>query len=213
MTKIKHVCSLGFNCHASQMLKDNNLKLESYPFDWIMSNLDVVKKCLQDDFKTFLDKDAYVDLGLTKRCGHKIYCDNMFVHHNPLHNNSDYDYFNRCVNRFRKLLSSNDDKLFIISIIDGEHGIGNKISESFIKELEELSNILNKSTVNSNLLVIVNYPNKKTQKKVVKTIKNLTILEIDTLSSNTGTQYIKEDDNKFLIKIINKLYKFKPVKI
>ena len=208
MSKIKHVCSLGFNCHVSQMLKDNGLKTESYPFDWIMSNLNVVKNCIQDDFKTFLDKDYYIDIGSPDKCGHKIYCDNMFVHHNPLTNISDYEYFKRCVDRFRKLLSCNDNKLFIISIIDCEHGVENLISETLIKQFVELNDIISNSTSNSKLLLIVNYPNKKTIKKKITTIKNLTILEINTLSTNNGTNYLDDNDNKFLKKQINKLFSF-----
>jgi hypothetical protein len=38
LEKIKHVCSLGSLCHSSQILKRNNLKKCSYPFDWIFSN-------------------------------------------------------------------------------------------------------------------------------------------------------------------------------
>lgn len=54
MSEIKYICSLGFNCHASQMLKDNGIKMESYPFDWIMSNLQVVKQSIEDNFSDFL---------------------------------------------------------------------------------------------------------------------------------------------------------------
>lgn len=207
MTKIKHVCSLGFNCHVAQMLKTNELKLASYPFDWIMSSLDVVKHCLQDDFKTYLDKDSYIELN--GKCGHKVYCDNMFAHHNPLQNTNDYDYFVRCVGRFRKIISSEDNKLFIISIINGEHGVGNKLSQDLINQFMSLYNIINEKTKNAHLLVIVNYPNHKTNKAVITNNKNVTFLEIDTHSFNNGVCFDNDVDNKFLIKHVTKLYKFK----
>jgi len=35
MLKINYTCSLGSLCHSSQILKQNKLKLCSYPFDWI----------------------------------------------------------------------------------------------------------------------------------------------------------------------------------
>ena len=140
MRKIKHTCSLGFNCHASQFLKTNNLKKESYPFDLIMSSLQVVKKSIENDFNDFLDKNLYVELDDKTRCGHSVYCYNMFVHHNPLQNENDYLYFNRCVNRFRNLLKNEESKLFIISIIDGEHGIGNNISDEIKNDFIDFNN-------------------------------------------------------------------------
>jgi hypothetical protein len=38
--EINHVCSLGYLCQSSQILKQNGLKKCSYPFDWIFSNCD-----------------------------------------------------------------------------------------------------------------------------------------------------------------------------
>jgi hypothetical protein len=208
MINIINVCSLGFNCHIASMLKINNLKFVSYPFDWIMSGLDVVKTCLQDDFKTYLDKDSYIEGKNKNSCGHKIFKYNMFAHHNPLHNIADYEYFSRCVSRFRELLASDNNKLFIVSIINGEHGVGNKLSETLIEEFIGLNNILNDVTKHSYLLVVVNYPNKQENKKTVKIINNLYIMEIDTLSSNNGVGYTNPQDNKFLINVINDLFTF-----
>jgi hypothetical protein len=37
----------------------------------------------------------------------------MFNHHNPLINIDDYNYYVRCVNRFKKLLQKQEYKLFI----------------------------------------------------------------------------------------------------
>ena len=39
MDKIIYACSLGPQCHSSNILKRLNIKKESYPFDWIFSNL------------------------------------------------------------------------------------------------------------------------------------------------------------------------------
>ena len=207
--KTKYVCSLGFNCHAAQILKSNNLKKASYPFDWIMSNLDVIKHCIEDDFRIFLDKRCYVDLGREDRCGHSIYCDNTFVHHNPLYKQEDYDYFVRCVNRFKELLNTNRQKLFIISIINGEHNVGDKLSEKIKNDFIELNNVLRNKTSNYKLLLIVNYPNKQINNHIFTEIDELTILEIDTISSNNGTNFWYDQDDIFLFELIKKRYKFK----
>jgi len=207
--KTKYVCSLGFNCHAAQILKTNGLKKASYPFDWIMSNISVVKNCIEDDFKVFLDRNNYLDLGREDRCGHSIYCDNTFVHHNPLYKQEDYDYFVRCVNRFRELLNTNRHKLFIISIINGEHNVGDKLSEKITNDFIELNNVLRSKTTNYKLLLIVNYPNKQLNNHIITEIDELTILEIDTLSENNGTNFCYKEDDIFLFELIKKKYKFK----
>lgn len=213
MKKIKYICSLGFNCHVGQLLKINELKLASYPFDWIMTNLETVKKSIEDDFTLFLDKNQYIDLYRDDRCGHKTYCENMFVHHNPLYNNDDYNYFCRCVNRFRDLLKITENKLFIISIINGEHGIGEKLSSEIFQKFRDFNCFLKKYTSNFDLLIIINYPNKSSNKCKKTEIDNLIILEIDTLSINCGTHYDDDKDNKYLFNQIIKLFKFKLNKI
>jgi hypothetical protein len=44
--------SLGPNCQTSGSIKTTGY----YPFDWIISNLDIVLDCIQTDFKDYLDK-------------------------------------------------------------------------------------------------------------------------------------------------------------
>jgi hypothetical protein len=53
MLEINYTCSLGSLCHSSQILKRNNYKKCSYPFDWIFSNYDIIIDCLEDDFNIF----------------------------------------------------------------------------------------------------------------------------------------------------------------
>ena len=57
MTKFKYFVSLGERCYTSSLLKRNKLKKESYPFDWIFSNLDMILHCIFDNFETFLNKN------------------------------------------------------------------------------------------------------------------------------------------------------------
>ena len=81
---IRYVCSLGTLCHTAKFLQENRLKLVSYPFDWILSNVEIIKHCLFDDFATLLDKNQYIDFkylsNQTGRCGHKIYRNDLFNH-------------------------------------------------------------------------------------------------------------------------------------
>lgn len=96
--EINNFCSLGTLCHRSLLLKRNKLKKESYPFDWIFSNCNIINHCISNNFKIYLDKSYYIKINDFK-CGHSYYHENMFNHHNPLKN--DYNYFVRCVERFK----------------------------------------------------------------------------------------------------------------
>ena len=84
----------------------------SYPFDWIFSNLNMVNDCIENDFVDFLDKKQYIDIGSNSKCGHIKYHAGLFNHKNPLKNNEDYFYYERCVNRFRQLIKSQESKFF-----------------------------------------------------------------------------------------------------
>lgn len=119
--------SIGSFCQSSQLLIRQGLKTESYPFDWIYSNFDVVKHCIEDDFKTFLDRSQYFYVPPTPRdpklAGHSLYStfieykyetvpQGFFLHHDPRLDDKDYEYFERCVERFKDLIKSDDKKLF-----------------------------------------------------------------------------------------------------
>jgi len=54
--------SVGHRCTSASLIKELRLKFESYPFDWIVSKLDVVLHCIQDDFCQYLDQGNYEDL-------------------------------------------------------------------------------------------------------------------------------------------------------
>jgi len=42
MEKINYVCSFGNVCHTGILLQRHNIKLCSYPFDWIVSDLNII---------------------------------------------------------------------------------------------------------------------------------------------------------------------------
>ena len=117
MLEINYTCSLGSLCQSSQILKRNNLKLCSYPFDWIFSNCDNIIHCIEDNFNIFLDKSYYINISPTN-CGHSKYHNVMFNHHNPLINIDHYNYYVRCVDRFKTLLQKQEHKLFIMIFVN-----------------------------------------------------------------------------------------------
>ena len=92
--KIEYACSLGPFCHSANILKQNNLKECSYPFDWIFSNNKNIIHCIKNKFNIFLNKAYYTNIS-NNRCGHLYYNKDLFRHHNPLINENDYNYLEK----------------------------------------------------------------------------------------------------------------------
>jgi hypothetical protein len=111
--------SLGPNCHSSGILKYLGYKKESYPFDWILSNLKIINYSIITNFSEFLDRNNYYksnnEISLVEK--NVKYLESMFVHKDPVDNESDFQYIVRCVNRFNNLQNSNKSKLFFILYI------------------------------------------------------------------------------------------------
>jgi hypothetical protein len=55
MNKFENVnyISMGQDCSPASALKNLDLRKFSSPFDWIVSNIEGVKKCINEDFKNF----------------------------------------------------------------------------------------------------------------------------------------------------------------
>jgi hypothetical protein len=58
MKKIE-VISFGYRCTSAGILKQLGIKNCSYPFDWIISRLNIIKHCINDNFKEFLKIENY----------------------------------------------------------------------------------------------------------------------------------------------------------
>lgn len=200
--EFRYTCSLGTLCQSSQILKNNNLKMSSYPFDWIFSNPDNVIHAIEDDFKIFLDKSYYKSISEDK-CGHSYYHNNMFNHHNPLINENHYNYYVRCVNRFKDLLKKKEPKIFIITFPNRD-----ELDETCKNNIIEFNNKFSKYTDNYKLLVIFHIPNKKVNYHSFTYYDNIDFLEIHTLSKCSGTGYFSVKDDNYLNDIIINTYKF-----
>lgn len=200
--EIKQTCSIGTLCHSNQILKNNNLKTCSYPFDWIFSNCDNVIHCLEDNFKIFLDKSYYVTIS-NKKCGHSYYSHNMWWHHNPLLNLDDYHYYIRCIIRFKKLLLCEERKLFVMTFVNREI-----FNEEEKNNIIKFNNKFSKFTKNYTLLVIFHIKNKESHQSIFTHQDNIDFLELHTLSDSNGLQFNNNNDEDYLNNIINKTYNF-----
>ena len=211
MTEIRFACSLGPQCHSSAILKRLDIKKESYPFDWIFSNIKNLEHAIKDDFKIFLDAQYYTNQDtLSKTQCHSYYFENgasMFNHHNPI-NKKDYDYLVRCVNRFNTLLTEKEHKLFIFTYINLEI-----VSFTIIqKKIEEFKKFLDSITINYTVLVILHYVSDK-QSHQFNICDNIDFLLLSTKTKSNGTQFIDLDDNIYLDNVILSKYIFNITKL
>lgn len=218
MESIKYACSLGSLCHSSEVLKRNNLKLCSYPFDWIFSDVHIIKNCIEDNFIKFLDTSYFIDNKHqfnSRQCGHSIYHEDFFFHKNP-RNTDDYRYYIRCVERFRHLLTQKEHKLFFAMIVpdatkhpkhaydylvNNPNVFVNKIQDEFII----FNNTFKMYTTNYTLLVIINLVRDK-QKFLTTKIENIDFIELHTISQSNGVKFLDDTDNYYLDQIMQKQY-------
>jgi hypothetical protein len=110
--------------------------MESYPFDWLVSKLEVIKDCIETKFIHFLDPNNYkVQNTETYNLidNNKIHICDEIAHINTYYENNennnstynfqlalnhynlqnDYDYYTRCVNRLYELFESDIKKYYI----------------------------------------------------------------------------------------------------
>ena len=207
--EIFHVCSLGSSCHTANIMKRNKLKLYSCAFDWIFSNVDNIIHCIEDDFKIFLDKSYYISLSksISKlQGGHSFYGDNMWYHHDLLLNLIHYNYYIRCVNRFKQLLKFKEHKLFIMTFVN------NGAVDARIKDIEhavvDFNNKFSKHAHNYTLLVVFHIPNTDINHHTFTYIDNIHFLELHTISKSSGVSFYDETDNIYLDDIIKQTYNF-----
>lgn len=149
---INHIISLGDHCFTSYLLKNYQLKRYSLPFDWIFSSPEMIIHCIENNFSFFLDQSkiqSTINSSNEPSSNHSFYekhfnIKNMF-NHSDLTIDTNYQYIKRSVERFGRLLESNDNKLFILI-----GRVGSNLASSF----NELIHTLDKNTNNFALLAI-----------------------------------------------------------
>lgn len=207
-------CSLGSACHPSKVFKRNGFKQESYPFDWANTTTEVIRDCIEDDFNRFLDKDLYSPAQNfwegDRVCNHDYYKpllvqedhlgrNILFRHRDPLHNEGDYEYYKRCVERFRNLLASEERKVFLKMHFNKGEDITDTILESF-----SLCKFLNNYTSNFTLIVVHQQVADHRDYQLING-KDLKFINLKTISADDGGTYDNPDDEPYLDQIIKRV--------
>ena len=178
----------------------------SYPFDWIFSSLDVVKHCIKDDFSDFLNKSYYSVIG-SHQCNHLLFkqfgIDRFFMHHNPYYD--DYEYFLRCVESFKNLMSTKCQKLFFISYAD----INEDDVDIYKQKVVDFNNFFQNHTINYYMLCLIHVKGiNDPPSHYIYNRDNVDIIILKASSINIGTKFENNIDNLYLDGIIKNLYSF-----
>lgn len=135
------VFSVGHRCTSSSLIKEMKQKFESYPFDWVVSKLDSIAHCIETDFVEFLKVENYeaTESETFNLCDtvkktimrenvvynkhyedHAIFPNEIGTYgmqicmtHHDIRNEEDLKYFERCVGRFRNMMSSDVRKYYL----------------------------------------------------------------------------------------------------
>jgi hypothetical protein len=132
------VISFGHRCSSASFIKNLNLKTESYPFDWLVSKLDIIKDCIETKFVHFLNVNNYItqntetfnmiDNTKTHICNEvsqvniyyetdkqniQTYNYKLALNHHNLNNDHDDEYYKRCINRLYELFETDIQKYYL----------------------------------------------------------------------------------------------------
>ena len=193
------------------LLKENNLKFESHPFDWMVSCIENIIHIFENNFEEFLNKKNYI-LSVENQTKNILYQPNTKIlfpqidsdhqHHNLLleHN---YSYLYRTVERIKNLHLRYKKIIFIMI----QPLYQNNLSVDLYK-IKKLYNILLDKYGNKIKLIIFNIIKEKNEIFNKENInENLVIVELDTnmVIGNYGMMYFDNNGvNKFL-EIINNI--------
>jgi hypothetical protein len=136
--------SVGHRCTSASLIKEMRHKFETYPFDWVVSKLDVLVHCIETDFQEYLRVENYVEKQTetfnlcddvkTHVCNENIvynkyyedeyipdklqnkigtYGMKLVMTHHDIRKEKDCQYFQRCVERFKKILALPQQKFYL----------------------------------------------------------------------------------------------------
>lgn len=170
--------SLGYRCSTAAILKRLQLKNESYPFDWLVSRLRVIEDCIKTDFQEFLNvnnyerrySNTYKHMNTTEgficdehlmvnkhyQSDENIHPNNTYqyylaMNHRNIMLNEDHEYYERCCQRFKQIMSSPNLIVFVniqpLILLDDYQ---NK-KENIVNEIQMFDNSLYDACASNNV--------------------------------------------------------------
>lgn len=201
-------CSLGTTCHSARMMQRLRVKHVSYPFDWIFSDETMIQEIIEDDFEKFMNPKYFTEPKNKfneRQCGHQIYHEDLFFHKNPK-NKEDYDYYLRCIERFKNLLKSPEHKCFFMfyNLQNTKHPdyLINKNNQEIIEIIKnkviKFNDFFKTKTTNYKLATIIIDGENKEHSFKLELNNEISFFSIKTLSNSTGVTFQNNTDNIYL---------------
>ncbi len=156
---IRHAVGLGTHCYAGWLLRDMGLRRSTSPFDWLFSSPELITHCLEDDFATLVDRAHHERYSPHRQALHRFYHEGfgtdsgpmaappLFWHHDPT-TDEDHARLVRGVERFRRLLDSPDEKLFLMVVAR------NRRQDGLAGAVEAMAAALDARTRNATVLAV-----------------------------------------------------------
>jgi len=207
------VISLGQNCNSSWYIKAAGVKRASFPFDWIYTTAPIISDILKDDFKNLLDRKFIIPHGMD--AGHELYHETLFGHRNPVKSDSDYAYYERCVERWREKMRQQAPIVFV-TIVLNEPEKRPRFKKGFTKQIpflgnqsfsdfEGMMNTILDSNPNCKFLFIEQYTEFPFHLEVEHQTKNALWVRFDAIGRNTGVRYVSEIDEAVILNLFSGL--------
>jgi len=208
--------SVGHRCTSASLIKEMRHKFETYPFDWIVSKLDVLVHCIETDFKEYLRVENYLD----KQSETFNLCDNVKTHvcnenivynkyyeneylldapenkigtygmklamsHHDIRKEKDYQYFQRSIERFKKILALPQQKFYlyvhpIMGMVDYEENVGRGGLLTYFNAFSDYLNTRTDNAVGIFFVVVKN----QTRKGEVEVLFETEDIVVNTLFAN-----------------------------
>lgn len=181
--------SVGYRCTSASLIKKLDLKQESYPFDWLVSKLDVVQDCIETNFIHFMNNKCYTKKKMelcnningqkilytiqgaeinmhyeTKKSNMDLYNSKLAMNHQNIFTHK--DYYLRCIQRFYSLLDSDVTKFYLYTHpLMGSNDYKQSI-ERILAQFALFSNYINTKTKNIFGIYIVLCKEDKSEKSL-----------------------------------------------
>ena len=203
---INYVCSLGQNCFTARLLKNNNLKKASYPYDWTITTINMIIDTIKTNFKYYND-NKYLSVVYSEDNEKMLYNSHykrpIFNHHN-LFEEKDKKYMERCILRFNLLLSKKNVLYINAFVVDNTDNIS---YEDYRNKNDILYQTLKEKNQDFYYLSIIIF-NSKEEKHMSYIRNDVRYIEYYSQNYFSKANFIKnaEYHNKNIMNMINKYY-------
>lgn len=209
----KHVVSLGQNCSTAWYLKQAGLKTRSFPFDWVATSPAIITHCISDRFATFLQRDLAVAKGV--RAGHAVYNANFFGHRNPRTFPNDFDYYERCVGRFTRIMDSAEPVVMVTTVLN-EPAKRPVWSEGFVndyplpehqvaEDFQEMMDAFQQWNPNARFFFLEEYTEGPFNLEILYGNDRMLWVRNCVMGRSTGVHYLDPVDNEVALRVYSAL--------